>query len=156
MYLLPSEEILCSFFLHPTTYGTLVPQPGIEPVSPALGVQSLNHWTTISLFQFIKFLSYQGISIFEEIWKMEKNSKSHHPKLPSHFAVFFISIPSTPQHALLSEIENVCICMCLCVVTLCAYSMPGKILRFNMYLSSQQTGFLLPHFTDEEIQVYRD
>ena len=24
----------------------LVPQPGIEPASPALGVQSLSHWTT--------------------------------------------------------------------------------------------------------------
>ena len=23
----------------------LVPQPGIEPVSPGLGVQSVNHWT---------------------------------------------------------------------------------------------------------------
>ena len=26
--------------------GILVPQPGIEPVPPALEAQSLNHWTT--------------------------------------------------------------------------------------------------------------
>ena len=26
--------------------GILVPQPGIEPMPPALEVQSLNHWTT--------------------------------------------------------------------------------------------------------------
>ena len=28
------------------TWGILIPQPGIEPASPALEVQSLNHWTT--------------------------------------------------------------------------------------------------------------
>ena len=27
-------------------HGILVPWPGIKPVSPTLGVQSLNHWTT--------------------------------------------------------------------------------------------------------------
>ena len=26
--------------------GILVPQPGIEPIPPALGEQSFNHWTT--------------------------------------------------------------------------------------------------------------
>ena len=33
---------------------TLVPQPGIEPLSPALEVQSLNHWTSreVPLFLF--------------------------------------------------------------------------------------------------------
>ena len=39
---------------------------------------------------------------------METNAKSHRPILPSHFAVFFSSVHSTPQHALLSEIERVC------------------------------------------------
>ena len=28
-----------------TTYGNLVPRPGIEPATPALEAQSLNHWT---------------------------------------------------------------------------------------------------------------
>ena len=27
-------------------YGILVPQPGIEPVPPALEAQRVNHWTT--------------------------------------------------------------------------------------------------------------
>ena len=35
------------FFFWPrhTARGILVPQPGIEPVPPELGAQSLNHWT---------------------------------------------------------------------------------------------------------------
>ena len=32
------------FWLHFMAYGILVPQPGIEPMSPALKVWSLNHW----------------------------------------------------------------------------------------------------------------
>ena len=38
----------CLFFgggPHDAACGILVPQLGIEPVPPALGVQSLNHWT---------------------------------------------------------------------------------------------------------------
>ena len=34
-----------NFWLHCAACGILVPQPGIEPVPPALEVQSLNHWT---------------------------------------------------------------------------------------------------------------
>ena len=33
------------FWLHCAGCGILVPQPGIEPESPTLGAQSLNHWT---------------------------------------------------------------------------------------------------------------
>ena len=33
------------FLATPTACGVLVPQPGIEPVSPALEAQSLKHWT---------------------------------------------------------------------------------------------------------------
>ena len=33
------------FWPHSTACGILVPQPGIEPVPPALEAQSLNHWT---------------------------------------------------------------------------------------------------------------
>ena len=35
------------FFLRPrhVAYGILVPRPGIEPMPPALGAWSLNHWT---------------------------------------------------------------------------------------------------------------
>ena len=33
-------------FIGHTVCGILVPQPGIEPMLPPLGAQSLNHWTT--------------------------------------------------------------------------------------------------------------
>ena len=33
------------FWLHRSACGILVPQPGIEPVPPAVEVWSLNHWT---------------------------------------------------------------------------------------------------------------
>ena len=34
------------FRSHCLAWGILIPQPGIEPRSPALGVRSLNHWLT--------------------------------------------------------------------------------------------------------------
>ena len=34
------------FWLHHAAYGILGPQPGFEPVAPALAAQSLNHWRT--------------------------------------------------------------------------------------------------------------
>ena len=36
-----------------TACGILVPQPGIEPTSPAVEAQSLNHWTTSEVSRFI-------------------------------------------------------------------------------------------------------
>ena len=45
------ESFLCvcvfkkKFWPHSVAYGTLVPQPGIELMSPALEAWSLNHWT---------------------------------------------------------------------------------------------------------------
>ena len=42
------------FWPHSAALGILVPQPGIEPMPPAVETRSLNHWTTrevpISLF----------------------------------------------------------------------------------------------------------
>ena len=41
--------------------GILVPQPGIEPMSPALKVQKLNHWTTREVPDSSVFkISYKG------------------------------------------------------------------------------------------------
>ena len=34
------------YWLHKEVCGIRVPWPGIEPMTPALGAQSLNHWTT--------------------------------------------------------------------------------------------------------------
>ena len=43
--------------------GILVPQPGIEPVPPAVEARSLNHWTarevptvTFNVFEYINYL----------------------------------------------------------------------------------------------------
>ena len=38
--------IIIILFFGRVARGILVPQPGIEPVPPAVEVQSLNHWTT--------------------------------------------------------------------------------------------------------------
>ena len=40
------KKLLFFFWPHHVACGILVPQPGIKPVPPALGVQSLNHWTS--------------------------------------------------------------------------------------------------------------
>ena len=55
------------------TWGILVPQPGIQPMLPALKVQSLNHWTTreapkskVLNFQWMVFVSFLPMfSIFK-------------------------------------------------------------------------------------------
>ena len=38
------------FQLHWEACGILVPQPGIEPIAPALAAQSLNHRTTMEVW----------------------------------------------------------------------------------------------------------
>ena len=43
---LPFVLLLLFFWPCHVAYGILVPQSGIESVVPALGAQSLNHWTT--------------------------------------------------------------------------------------------------------------
>ena len=44
----PSLKLFVALAMPGLSYGmwTLGPQPGIEPQAPALGVQSLSHWTT--------------------------------------------------------------------------------------------------------------
>ena len=37
--------IIIIFWSHCAAWGILVPQPGIEPVAPAVEAQSPNHWT---------------------------------------------------------------------------------------------------------------
>ena len=50
-YFLP---LIFFFFFGYEACGILVPEPGIEPVSPA---QSLNHWTTREVSMFLSFLT---------------------------------------------------------------------------------------------------
>ena len=40
---------------HSMARGILVPQPGIEPLSPAVEAQSLNHWTAKEVPRFYLF-----------------------------------------------------------------------------------------------------
>ena len=47
-----------SFWLHLEACGILVPQPGIEPVFPAVEVWSPNHWTTREFPEIYIFFSY--------------------------------------------------------------------------------------------------
>ena len=41
----PTSLVYSFIFCH-TSCGILVPQPGVEPVHPAVKALSLNHWTT--------------------------------------------------------------------------------------------------------------
>ena len=45
------------FWPHCIIFMILVPQPGIEPVSPALGVWNLNHWTAREVPQPLFFIA---------------------------------------------------------------------------------------------------
>ena len=65
------------FWPHRVACGILVPRPGIEAVPPALGAQSLNHWTpreVLSCF-ILKFLivhllrgESQGGEVQKRVW----------------------------------------------------------------------------------------
>ena len=46
--------------------GTLVPQPGIEPVPPAVEVQSLNHWTAREVLEHAPFCLF--LSVLTGMW----------------------------------------------------------------------------------------
>ena len=46
----------------------LVPQPGIDPVTPALGAQSLNHWTTGEVPLKIHLTRQLLFSYFREVF----------------------------------------------------------------------------------------
>ena len=51
-------NILCLFFFWPchAACGILLPQPGVEPVPPAVEAQSLNHWTAREVQKLYIFL----------------------------------------------------------------------------------------------------
>ena len=46
------------FWLYHAACGTLVPRPGIKPISAALEMWSLNHWATREVLIFIHNLAY--------------------------------------------------------------------------------------------------
>ena len=45
----------------------LIPWPGVEPGPPALGMQSLSHWTTREALDFF-FFPYEGFFSDHDIW----------------------------------------------------------------------------------------
>ena len=55
-----TELCFLSLFLA-TPWGTLVPWPGIEPVPPALQVQSLSHWTAREVSELYFHIAYLGL-----------------------------------------------------------------------------------------------
>ena len=65
-------EILSFFFFSNflATCGILVPQPGIKPMPPEVGVWSLNHWTTREVprnFTFTLGITYINSSEYIEL-----------------------------------------------------------------------------------------
>ena len=69
--------------------GILVPQPGIEPMPPALGQWSLKHWTTreIPQLDFLNFvLGYSQLTsnIMRVLDKQQRDSGIHiHVSIPA-------------------------------------------------------------------------
>ena len=54
------------FWLHHVACGILVPQPGIEPMPPALEEWSLNHWTAQEVPKAFHFQIQQTFGFFGE------------------------------------------------------------------------------------------
>ena len=52
------DFLFVCFGPHCTARGILVPPPGIEPVSPAVEVQSPNHWTTREFPGWVIFIEF--------------------------------------------------------------------------------------------------
>ena len=72
-------SVLFNFLAGCTACGTLVPQPGIEPMPPALEAQSLNHWIAgksplIYVLNFFPF--YFALSIDKKLFKVGIGRKS--------------------------------------------------------------------------------
>ena len=53
----PGKPLFIYLWLHYVACRMLVPQPGIEPVPPALEVQSSNHWITRGVPQITNLLN---------------------------------------------------------------------------------------------------
>ena len=63
------QQWIFFFLLCRAACGILVPQPGIEPVPPALGAWSLNHWTAREVPQlFFPQCEKKRCGFFFHIW----------------------------------------------------------------------------------------
>ena len=65
----------CCFRSHWSAYSNLVPESGIEPVLPALGTQSLNHWTTqevpLSIHSYSSVSQQQKVLVYSDESRIE-------------------------------------------------------------------------------------
>ena len=54
-------------------YGILIPQPGFEPIPPAVEVRSLNHWTAREVPKngFNKLMNLSNTSFCNLNWTLE-------------------------------------------------------------------------------------
>ena len=75
------------FWLHNATCGILVSQPGIEPVPPVLGAQSLEHWTPREVPGSDTLISWIWHAIRGKVSYMEPPSP-HHPHQKSCASVY--------------------------------------------------------------------
>ena len=53
-------NFICLFWLRRAACGSLVPLPGIEPASPTVEVQSLNHWTTREVPHYLLMVKFEN------------------------------------------------------------------------------------------------
>ena len=76
-----SLRVVCGMFT--CSMWNLVPRPGIEPRLPALGVQSLSHWTTREVPGFLVYVTLWNLCIMNiflcqetKPWKRESSPPS--------------------------------------------------------------------------------
>ena len=70
--MLPNQSLICSCFSYLlfggrpcySTHGILVPQPGMEPMPPAVEAWSLNHWTFREVLFFFSNLNALSLQCF--------------------------------------------------------------------------------------------
>ena len=66
--------LLCVMWDLSSPCGILVPQPGIKPVPPVVGAQSLNHWTTREVPLCVLFgftiCNFKNFFILHEYWNL--------------------------------------------------------------------------------------
>ena len=81
------------FWPHYAACGILVPRPGIEPVPPALGAQSLNHWTTREVPLYWLFITKHYlvfVTKFKDVYKVK-------PHVPLSSLPLFLLQPTFPS-----------------------------------------------------------
>ena len=83
-----------SFFFSPwpqcVACGILVPQPRIEPATPEVEVQSVNHWTAreVPLLHFFLWLNHTSLYGLNTIFLIHSSVDGHLGTILYHFIIF--------------------------------------------------------------------